>query len=1030
MNAALLVGRSLLQNWRAHGAAALGIAVAAAVLVGSLGAGDSVRGTLRAQAQGRLGLTGFAVESRDQFFRAGLPGEVAAALGGSAAALIETRGTASARGGDVHVDGVRVLGVGDDFWALAPAASVEQPGDGEAMLNTALAGRLGAAAGDEVIVRIPPVSTMSSEAPLSAVSGTPLVIRVTVRAVIAGDALADFSLRVDQSVPLNLFVLRTFLAERLGRIGGANTGLIAPPAGTLLAAVEKAVRGSFRLEDAGLTLRRAGAEWELVSERVFIPPAVESAARGLGGRGVFTYFADSITRGGRVISYCFVSAAEPGRRALREGEAALNTWAAAALGAGPGDIVELAFFVPGDQPGAVLQRRAASFRVAAVVPIEPGDRGLVPDFPGFAGRSDCRSWNPGIALDLSRITSRDQSYWTSWGGSPKAFVSLPEAQRLWGNRFGRLTAIRFGAMKAAPSEGTASPAEAAPLAAVLEARLAPVQLGVTVFPVRQIAEEASAHAVDFGQLFLGLSFFLVASALLLVFLISLLGVQRRTREIGTLSALGFTRARISLLFLLEGAAAAFAGCAAGVPLGLGFLHAIVAGLTGIWQDAIQTSTVKMTVTPASIATGLCAAFVVSTAVIALAVRQTLGRSTAGVLRGIGAGTRRGAVTAGGARIPTISGIGAAMAVRRRTRSLAVAALMGCGVFVVTAVAMNRPSLADPDSRSSGTGGFDLVGEVSIPATRDREAGMLDALPPGAACVSLRLLEGDDASCLNLNRAQQPRILGVPPSALTGRFSFTASAGARADPWSLLSVEEDAGVIPAIADATVITWGLGMKIGDELALTSETGVPVRLRLAAGLSTSIFQGSLLVSEKTLARYFPSSAGHSLFLVDAGPADLRIARAALEGSLAPLGLSLEKGAGRLARFDAVEIAYLGIFELLGWLGMMLGTLGLGIVALRNVDESRGELALLRAVGLPGTVIVRLVFLENAAPVVIGLAAGILASAVTAIAMPAAARTSLDAVGLVVRISGLLGAALAAILLCTLGVLRADITAALRGD
>ena len=50
-------------------------------------------------------------------------------------------------------------------------------------------------------------------------------------------------------------------------------------------------------------------------------------------------------------------------------------------------------------------------------------------------------------------------------------------------------------------------------------------------------------------------------------------------------------------------------------------------------------------------------------------------------------------------------------------------------------------------------------------------------------VQFRKVEGDDASCLNLNRIVQPAILGVNPAELEGRFSFTGKAGdtGEADP---------------------------------------------------------------------------------------------------------------------------------------------------------------------------------------------------------------------------------------------------------
>jgi putative ABC transport system permease protein len=53
------------------------------------------------------------------------------------------------------------------------------------------------------------------------------------------------------------------------------------------------------------------------------------------------------------------------------------------------------------------------------------------------------------------------------------------------------------------------------------------------------------------------------------------------------------------------------------------------------------------------------------------------------------------------------------------------------------------------------------------------------------------------------------------------------------------------------------------------------------------------------------------------------------------------------RLAEFHRVENTYLSTFQTLGGLGLLLGTMGLGAVLLRNALERRREIALLEAVG-----------------------------------------------------------------------------------
>jgi ABC-type antimicrobial peptide transport system permease subunit len=71
------------------------------------------------------------------------------------------------------------------------------------------------------------------------------------------------------------------------------------------------------------------------------------------------------------------------------------------------------------------------------------------------------------------------------------------------------------------------------------------------------------------------------------------------------------------------------------------------------------------------------------------------------------------------------------------------------------------------------------------------------------------------------------------------------------------------------------------------------------------------------------------------------------ALESRLADFGFDAELAAARLAAFHRVENTYIATFQTLGALGLLLGTLGIGAVLVRNAFEQRRELALLRAVG-----------------------------------------------------------------------------------
>src|SRR5262249_30993465 len=145
---------------------------------------------------------------------------------------------------------------------------------------------------------------------------------------------------------------------------------------------------------------------------------------------------------------------------------------------------------------------------------------------------------------------------------------------------------------------------------------------------------------------------------------------------------------------------------------------------------------------------------------------------------------------------SLAAMGVRGCTRRRARSMVSVALLACGSFLVVAVGANRLDAGRASARSSGTGGFALFGESTLPVLRDlnwksgREFyGIDEETMKGVSVVPFRVRDGDDASCLNLNRAQTPRLLGVRPELLGERSAFTFANvwhGLTGDhPWSML-----------------------------------------------------------------------------------------------------------------------------------------------------------------------------------------------------------------------------------------------------
>ncbi len=405
-------------------------------------------------------------------------------------------------------------------------------------------------------------------------------------------------------------------------------------------------------------------------------------------------------------------------------------------------------------------------------------------------------------------------------------------------------------------------------------------------------------------------------------------------------------------------------------------------------------------------------------------------------------------------LSALSRLGFRNATWRPGRSLLCISLMASATFIIVAVDSFRrtgpTTLAD---RKSGTGGYELLAESLLPVAYDLNstsaqqslnfsAGAIAALR-NVRIDPFRVRPGDDASCLNLYLPRNPRILGVPSSFIQqGRFAFQQSLARtreeKSNPWLLLDANPGDGAIPAIADANSLTYNLHLKVGEEFVFNAGAARPIRLRIVAALSDSLFQRELLISEQNFLSLFaadPAAAGFHFFLLDLSSAAGGSSRAAqvssaLESSLSDFGFDASSAADRLAAFHRVENTYLSTFQALGGLGLLLGTFGLAAVLLRNILERRRELALLRAVGYRPADLAWLVVAENAWLLFAGLGTGV-ASALVAVTPVLLERGSrLPALSLAALLSEVLVVGLLASLVAVAAVVRMPLLPVLRAE
>jgi hypothetical protein len=395
---------------------------------------------------------------------------------------------------------------------------------------------------------------------------------------------------------------------------------------------------------------------------------------------------------------------------------------------------------------------------------------------------------------------------------------------------------------------------------------------------------------------------------------------------------------------------------------------------------------------------------------------------------------------------------------RPGRTVLCIALIASAAFIIVSVdAFRRDNKAVTLDKRSGNGGYPLLAESLLPIVHDlnseqgrEELNINDEILRDVKITRFRLRPGDDASCLNLYQPRNPRILAPPNDFLSeARFAFQGSLAKsdeeKINPWLLLNQEitetshnlnpqsatrNPQSIIPVIADANSMTYVLHLKLGDELTINASNGAPVRLRLVAALSDSIFQGELLMSEKNFLKLFPDQNGYRFFLVDTLPEKASAVTATLEDKLSDYGLDAMSTEEKLAGFHEVENTYLSTFQTLGGLGLLLGTLGLGAVLLRNVLERRRELALMRAVGYRPSHLSLTVIAENILMLGCGLLTGVFC-ALLAIAPAFIARGGrLSAVSLGLLLLAVLVTGLAASLFAVMAIIRSPLLPALRTE
>lgn len=1038
MNIKQLIFNSLWHYRRHNLTVALGMAIGMAVITGALVTGDSVRTGLQNLVNIRLGNTDLSVTSGDRYLTDTLAVRISETLGIPATGVLQLVGSATAGGGTKKMPKVQVFGVDPTFHLVTGEGTFIMPvNENEAVISDNLAARLDLKEGDEILIRINKPGPVPIDAPFVSNEDNIISTRLIIRTIANRKQRGRFHLRNIQSAPFNVFISKKFLQELSGLEGLSNLILMAGNGKVTASQAENALASERTLPDAGLHLDKhpVTGEWILRTPRVFFDgptlAAIESVP--IDKTLWFSYFVNEFRKVDRATPYSFVSTL-PGNQLL-PGEILINRWLADDLAAKPGDTISMSYFMVG--PLRNLTEENARFRVAGIIPMDDPhcDKLLMPEIPGLSDAGNCRDWETGIPIDLDKIRDKDELYWKQHGGTPKAFINAGVAAAMWQNRFGTYTQIRF------PSGTKSADIETGILSRLLPSETG-IQVRE---PAREGLSAASSGVDFGGLFLGLSIFLIAGGIILSILLIRLgldsrltqLGTlralgwsEKQIRKvfllenslvacIGALIGLGLTYLYTILIFkALNGVWNDIVLTDTLRPvfkpetLALGLVISILVSIGSAWlalrrlfrRKSIEllrrikqgdSSFQKRLVTLFSFATGFLAIASMVAGIIRFQSVAPTFFFFAGTLMLISLILLAIRLVRHHApkesRTITPGGLSRSNLYRNSNRSLSVILLFAIGIFMVMAIGANRKSTnpmnstgSGPKNLSTGTGGFLFYMETTVPVPDDLNRPEVRAkygMEVPSEFVQMKMLEGDDASCLNLNRVSNPPILGVPEGAFNGRFRFASLQHEEypADPWGMLEQELPDGTITAFADQTVIQWGLGLKIGDTLRYKTEAGDTVNLILSGGLANSIFQGKILIAEKEFIHNWPSVSGTNVLLVSADPAGMESVQNDILRVFRDYGAELIPAAEKLAEFNSVENTYLSIFMVMGALAMLLGTIGLAIILARNLQERRAEIALMRATGFRRSRILRMVVREYATLLFYGTLAGGLSSLVS---------------------------------------------------
>ena len=773
--------------------------------------------------------------------------------------------------GVLHAKGFAPPGVKLELYAFQNNADIS---GNDAWANPTLAKRLNLKEGDFFTVRTLTIPSIPAEE----LMGRPpelKQIRFRYRGI-WHDTRRDVNFENPQLNANNLFVNHDYLAQTLGIEENAIN--------------EIWVRGNCELPDEmiwNLSCLSFG-DWDgrpvLKSSAWFLPECI----RGLfpDASGGITTFAESLSDDNHQIDYFFVSAFENDIFPIEKDCAVL----ADNVSANFPDGGKLSFFSMGAY--RKLTRETASLQHIRKASDAHLGQALNPEAAGLTDVESCTDWDAGIPIDFDKVRQEDKDYWDKYKSKPKLYLNFQQAQQWFSP--GKYTVLIF-------EKG----ADVSDIRKKIINELRHDTILYRSDDIKTILENNIRNGVQFAPLFLGLSMFLIFSALLALSMMVKLHLFDRRKELDILSEY---MDGIHRFLFMEIITILLPGIIIGSIVGTVFCQMQLWMLERFWNGVILMEQIHFHWNMTSYLLGIGLSFLPMLVIILHALRHDSSKTVKFCF-------------CESMQIDTTSRLGALSFLRRlkHYRACIIILILGfLGTLGVGAFGIK--------ARGEDAFGWQFVMETILPFVPTTNQPFPDEVLP------VRVFTNDSADCSNILQASIPTVYGCDLSRLTHDGDFLKKSSAAVDKGSLY-------------------WIMKKRIGDTISYPNGN-----ITLSRTMKASVFQRGILVGDDTFQSLFPDVQGARFFLIK----DKQTAEKCKQ-FLEPYGLSTWTTDEFMSEAERFQNHYLAIFLQLGILGFLLGFFSLLLLMLRNLHAERKTIQFLLNMGLSQSELYRMYLSEN---------------------------------------------------------------------